>query len=156
MCAKRGNSLKFELILNIDFEHYRSLRDYHKLEFILSVLNLYKKDAFIDCFNDQYFQLVVLKKYSIHRFLDVIWDESKKISVDNNNNNAIQILTIHKSKGLEFPVVIMPIGIWSSKTNLNQPFIWVDGVTVGQNEFDYFIAKMNKKLLTALDMKKSL
>ena len=85
--------------------------------------------------------------------MEFIWDESKKISVDNNNNNAIQILTIHKSKGLEFPVVILPIGIWSSKTNLYQPFIWVDGVTVGQNEFDYFIAKMNKKLLTALEMK---
>ena len=76
---------------------------------------------------------MVSKKYSIHRFLDVIWDESKKISVDNNNYNAIQILTIHKSKGLEFPVVIMPKGIWSTKSNLNQPFIWVDGVKVDQN-----------------------
>ena len=118
-----------------------SLRDYHKLEFILSVLNLTKKDAFIDCFNDQFFQFVVSNKYSIHRFLDIIWDESKKISVDNNDNNAIQILTIHKSKGLEFPVVIMPIGKSGlQKSNLNQPFIWVDGVKVDQNQFDYFIA----------------
>ena len=153
LCVLNGEiASNSESILNIDFDHYISLRDYHKLEFILSILNLSKKDAFIDCFNDQFFQLVVSKKYSIHRFLEFIWDESKKISVDNNNNNAIQILTIHKSKGLEFPVVILPIGNWSSKTNLYQPFIWVDGVTVGQNEFDYFIAKMNKKLLTALDM----
>ena len=150
---KGGVDLNSESILNIDFNYYNSLRDYHKLEFILSVLNLTKKDAFIDCFNDQFFQLVVSKKYSIHRFLDIIWDESKKISVDNNDNNAIQILTIHKSKGLEFPVVIMPKGIWSTKSNFNQPFIWVDGVQVDQNEFDYFIAKMNKKLLTALEMK---
>ena len=154
LCVLKGEvASNSESILNIDFSYYRSLRDYHKLEFILSFLNLNIKDAFIDCFNDQYFQFVVSKKYSIHRFLDVIWDESKKISVDNNNNNAIQILTIHKSKGLEFPVVIMPKGIWSTKSNLNQPFIWVDGVKVDQNEFDYFIAKMNKKLLTALDMK---
>ncbi|GIR59310.1 MAG: hypothetical protein CM15mP65_18910 [Crocinitomicaceae bacterium] len=77
----------------------------------------------------------------------------KKLALIITTNNAIQILTIHKSKGLEFPVVIMPKGIWSTKSNLNQPFIWVDGVKVDQNEFDYFIAKMNKKLLTALDMK---
>lgn len=40
----------------------------------------------------------------------MFWDKNaEKFSIPSpEGNNAVRIMTIHKSKGLEFPVVIMP------------------------------------------------
>ena len=49
------------------------------------------------------------KNHDLHRFIDW-WKEHKhKLSAAAANNpDAVQIMTVHKSKGLEFPVVIFP------------------------------------------------
>ncbi|RFC55481.1 UvrD-helicase domain-containing protein [Brumimicrobium aurantiacum] len=39
------------------------------------------------------------------------------------NKDAVKIMTIHKSKGLEFPVVIIPRLIWDIKPHRNQSFV---------------------------------
>jgi hypothetical protein len=54
------------------------------------------------------------------------WDEKKgKLSVVVPEGiDAIRIMTIHKSKGLEFPVVIWPMATEKHKTTFDQ--IWVD------------------------------
>jgi len=54
------------------------------------------------------------------------WDEKKgKLSVVVPEGiNAIRIMTIHKSKGLEFPVVIWPMATEKHKTTFDQ--LWVD------------------------------
>jgi len=46
------------------------------------------------------------------------------------NKDAIKIMTIHKSKGLEFPVVIMPNLSWKIKTNFNHHFVESNEQTV--------------------------
>ena len=54
-------------------------------------------------------QYCIGKNHDLHRFIDW-WKEHKhKLSAAAANNpDAVQIMTIHKSKGLEFPVVIFP------------------------------------------------
>ncbi|MDX1651745.1 MAG: UvrD-helicase domain-containing protein [Brumimicrobium sp.] len=42
------------------------------------------------------------------------------------NDEAIQIMTVHKSKGLEFPVVILPTLDWTIGTEKNESFIKTD------------------------------
>jgi ATP-dependent exoDNAse (exonuclease V) beta subunit len=55
------------------------------------------------------------------------WDEnSPKLSLSvPESSDAISILTIHKSKGLEFPVVIIPFADWYFKTQGKTSLLWV-------------------------------
>jgi ATP-dependent exoDNAse (exonuclease V) beta subunit len=54
------------------------------------------------------------------------WESVRqKISVEGNARNAVSIQTIHKSKGLEFPVVIIPFANWSVEPNRSSS-IWLN------------------------------
>lgn len=54
------------------------------------------------------------------------WQEhSDKLSIQSTEkSDAIQIMTIHASKGLQFPVVIFPFAEWKSKNG--REWLWVD------------------------------
>ena len=82
----------------------------------------------------QFFQEAVLdfsqsKGGDLSAFLEW-WEENQhQLALDlPQNMDAIQILTIHKSKGLEFPVVIYPFAnqTVSHSNPMNQELIWVD------------------------------
>ena len=54
------------------------------------------------------------------------WDSVQhKVSVEGNNRNAVNIQTIHKAKGLEYPVVIIPFANWQVEP-LKDSTIWLD------------------------------
>lgn len=54
------------------------------------------------------------------------WDSVRqKISVEGDARNAVSIQTIHKSKGLEYPVVIIPFANWDVAPN-GRGTIWLD------------------------------
>ena len=62
----------------------------------------------------------------IGRFLEW-WDENSEslsLSVP-EAENSVSIITIHKSKGLEFPVVIIPYAGWSYRAPGKSPLLWV-------------------------------
>lgn len=63
----------------------------------------------------------------IHSFIQW-WETSggSKSLVLPSGQNAIRVLTIHKSKGLEFPVVILPFLSWNlDHKTTGQPILWV-------------------------------
>ncbi|RYC69578.1 UvrD-helicase domain-containing protein [Spirosoma sordidisoli] len=54
------------------------------------------------------------------------WDSVRqKVSVEGNARNAVSIQTIHRSKGLEYPVVIIPFANWAVTPN-SRGTIWLD------------------------------
>lgn len=62
----------------------------------------------------------------VSRFLQW-WDENnEKLSLSvPDSTNAVSILTIHKSKGLQFSVVIIPYANWDFRPKMLTPLLWV-------------------------------
>lgn len=62
------------------------------------------------------------------------WEQIKpKAAIRAQNKNAIIVSTIHKSKGLEYPVVILPYATWDTKPNVNSR-LWQDTSMLGYPE----------------------
>ncbi|MBP6639506.1 MAG: UvrD-helicase domain-containing protein [Bacteroidia bacterium] len=71
--------------------------------------------AFVQHFLDVVLEFSERKKPDIGAFLE-FWDDKKDdfSLIVPEGENAVEILTIHKSKGLEFPIVIIPRADWST------------------------------------------
>jgi ATP-dependent exoDNAse (exonuclease V) beta subunit len=104
---KKFNDEKFKLyfdtsnILNVDiFQLIMRIIDYFEIEFDPSVQKLI---SVANTFMHQY----ATQNNTIQGFLQFWNENASKISINiNKNTNAVKIMTIHKSKGLEFPVVL--------------------------------------------------
>ena len=99
-----------EFGLDFSFATLRKKALYETAELIVSkIVPIQKRSAYIQFFLDLILEHDLKKQAGISDFLD-FWNlKSNKLSIPSpEGNNAVRILTIHKSKGLEFPVVIFP------------------------------------------------
>ncbi len=97
---------------------------YEAVEYIVRSFNLNEKGgAYLQFFLDHVYAYDQKNDAGIHGF--VAWWENKKDNLSIStpaNTEAIQIMTIHKAKGLEFPVVIYPFAesdIYPRSDNMN-------------------------------------
>ncbi|MBN2214223.1 MAG: UvrD-helicase domain-containing protein [Bacteroidales bacterium] len=107
-----------------DYPVNRSL--YEVLQEIIQVFSLNElrgEQAFLLAFKDMILDYTEYNSSSLPAFLDY-WDEtgSKKSIPGAEEQDAIRIMTIHKSKGLEFKAVIVPFCNW--KINQGDTIIW--------------------------------
>ena len=83
--------------------------------------------AYLNTFQDYVLNFTANSKADVQSFLD--WWETtgcRKSVVLPGNQNAIRILTIHKSKGLEFKVVLLPFLFWElDHPSTKLPVLWV-------------------------------
>ena len=134
-------TLEMESVLGIEGEGvFRELftKSTCLYDLCCSLMAVYKmtaiNDAFLDYFLEEVFAFQSGTQDGLERFLNY-WDKNqKKLSVKSAVGNAVQIKTIHKSKGSEFEVVIYPEAIFDLDEKLKSnetPEIWVSPQELG-------------------------
>lgn len=103
---------------------------YQMVQALETVLAVQKSDPYVAAFNNVVFTYVQSHQADIFSFLDW-WERhvSKLTLPPPADTDAVQILTIHKSKGLEFDHVIIPYFDWEmaeKASNSSANLLWVD------------------------------
>jgi len=104
---------KFNIQLNENELSLNNLFD-NCVEFIRAMQLNKNAYQYIRFFLDEVNEYLVLKNSSISAFFDW-WEVRSRVAsmIIPENTDAVKIMTIHASKGLEFPVVIVPFCNWN-------------------------------------------
>ncbi|TXD54192.1 MULTISPECIES: UvrD-helicase domain-containing protein [unclassified Polaribacter] len=147
--AKADNKTIFEALkvhgISFEISVFHQMPFYEKIEEIVRSFNLVNSsDAYVQFFLD-----VVLeqqrKNIDVSEFLE-FWELKKNALsiVAPESANAVQIMTIHKSKGLEFPVVIFPCDV-DIYRQIN-PKVWINELPDNYDNFKELLLPYNKEL----------
>lgn len=135
-------SLILENQFNINIPNILAVSIYEGFEELINLFEFSKSDPFIQTFLD-----VVKKQTTLLNASEFIeyWDDKgcnvKIASPD--NTDAVTLMTIHKSKGLEFSVVMLPFA--NSKPN-RDAWLWLD-TEVEQFGIKSSLTKNSQKIL---------
>jgi ATP-dependent exoDNAse (exonuclease V) beta subunit len=121
--------------LDLSFQNLRKKSLYEAVEIMVSkFLNpKLRTSSYVQYFLDIVLERDIRNQAGVADFLE-FWDKSAdKFSIPSpEGTNAVRIMTIHKSKGLEFPVVIMPFAEEDySRKPKNKLWLNAEEATVG-------------------------
>ncbi len=130
----------------------RKLEIYELVEKLIEIYGFHnnkKIDSYIRAFQDAVLNFTRTESADIVNFLNWWDDNGHQLSVKiSDKQNAVNIMTIHKSKGLAFRVVIIPFCDWplESNSNLLSSIIWTKSDVPPFNKFKYLPLKYNSSL----------
>ncbi len=133
-------------------QHITSLSLLETTEELIRRFNLGNKESeaiFIQAFIDTINDFETMQSGGMNEFL-IWWDEcgcSKSINTP-EDQDAITIQTIHKSKGLEYKIVIIPYLDWDITDN--RGYLWASTDTAPLNEIPYLPVRISKQLNNTL------
>lgn len=131
--------------IQLSFRQIANYSLYELVEHLMVVFELNRDvNVYVQFFLDKIHEYAAKKDNSILNFIEW-WDvKSDKFSiVIPEGVNAVQVMTIHKSKGLEFPIVIYPFA--DSSVEINDDFFW--SKDTGVEKLDAAIIPMSKDLM---------
>lgn len=117
------------------------------------MIQIFELEATSPAFLQHFLDVVQLygerKKPDLSGFLEH-WEQQKEVAsvVVPEGENAIEIITIHKSKGLEFPVVFVPFANWEIQPRHNHSF-WAKASEGFENYPDTYLVNPRKELINS-------
>ena len=135
--------------INIHCEQLRSMSLYDCCEQIVRCFKLEGyEQAYLATFLGVVANYTKTHRDDISEFLEWFDKQKEKISTATaSNQDAVQLMTIHKSKGLEAPIVLYPILKEKANNTVN---LWVD-INNQQLELPVSLVKLNDKKHTLFD-----
>ena len=122
----------FDNFLKLSFSIFKKLDLYDSIEYVVNNTNLFnQKLIYVQALLDLILDYNISNKKFKESFFEY-WERKKnktKISPP-QDLNAVKVLTIHKSKGLQFPVTILPF--FDSKLSKSSFKTWIE---LNENEF---------------------
>lgn len=103
-------------------------------------------NAYVQAFLDQALDYGSRNEASIGGFL-TYWEEikTKPAIPATSSAEAVEVMTVHKAKGLEFPIVIMPFADWDMEPKANS-LLWVRPEQAPYDQFGFLPVSYSKKL----------
>ncbi len=103
--------------------------------------------AYLETFQDFVLNFTKHETADLNTFLEY-WNErkDKEVISISEDQNAMRILTIHKSKGLEFKVVVVPYIDWNLDDTKHQKVLWCQPQVDGFKALDILPVKYSSKL----------
>ena len=119
-----------------DLPYFTTLGLYELIESFIDLLGLNdysEKYTYLQGLQDAVLDFTKNTKGDLQSFL-IWWEEEgqNRAVKMTDENDAIKVLTIHKSKGLEYPVVIIPFLNWPFDKKGKEEIIWVDGIPLNK------------------------
>ena len=158
--------------LDLSFQNLRKKSLYEAVEIIVSkfISPALRTSSYVQYFMDIVLERDIRNQAGVADFLD-FWDKSaEKFSIPSpEGTNAVRIMTIHKSKGLEFPVVIMPFAeedysrkpkdkLWlnAEEETVGLPKVLIDNSSAvegfGEDALELYTIKKQEELLDNINV----
>lgn len=131
-CAVSGNRI-FSEEQQSALQTIAGLPLYDQVQALVTLFGLDKSDSakpYIQSFLDCVYRYITKYQADLYSFMQWWNEHADKLSVaSSDSSGAVQLLTMHKSKGLEYDVVIIPFCDWEKgvPASANKiPLLWLD------------------------------
>jgi len=145
------------LAFNYPKFNWQALHGYNLYDKILAIIDgfgLGRHDPYIDQLLATTQNYMISEGSSVRGFVHFLSDRKSKIPVNlSSDSGSINILTIHKSKGLQFPVVIIPKANWKNDNNTKVKLTWLKHQKFEQLGLPNYISKLSEGSLSKYQLK---
>ncbi len=134
--------------INFDVSSFLKLPLYDAIEEFIRIFSLAENASTeIQFFLDFVLEFSSKNNTGINSFLEHWEDKKDKLSlVIPDGLDAVQVMTIHKSKGLEFPIVIFPYANWMTSERNTKTWIPLEDAEENFNGISNALVSVNKEL----------
>lgn len=129
------------------FSIYEALEEIYR---IFELEKLQDQDSYLFAFFDAVVEYIQNNSSEVEGFL-AYWDETLyKKTIPGGDVKGIRIMSIHKSKGLEFHTLLVPFCDWKIENETNDQLLWCHPVEEPFNKLDLVPVNYSKKMAQSI------